>query len=65
MFKVLDLTIYNSLEPGTAVGKKGKKLDQFFSPFSPNADPMLLHFPLFYFIFFCEYVVKKRRFTLT
>ena len=51
MFKVLDLTIYNSLEPGTAVGKKGKKLDQFFSPFSPNADPMLLHF-LFFFILF-------------
>ena len=39
MFKALDLTI-NSLGSGSAVvGKKSKKRDQFFSPFSPKAEP--------------------------
>ena len=40
MFKALDLTI-NSLSQGSGsvVGKKGKKRAQFFSPFSPKAEP--------------------------
>ena len=38
MFKALDLTI-NSLGSASVVGKKGKKRDQFFSPFSPNTEP--------------------------
>ena len=38
MFKALDLTI-NSLGTGSVVGKKGKKRDQFFFPFSINAEP--------------------------
>ena len=38
MLKALDLTI-NSLGSGSVVGKKGKKRDQFFSPFSPKAEP--------------------------
>ena len=38
MFKALDLTI-NSLGSGSVVRKKGKKQDQFFSPFSPKEEP--------------------------
>ena len=40
MFKALDLTINSlSLGSGSVVGKKGKKRGQFFSPFSPRAEP--------------------------
>ena len=36
--KALDITI-NSLGSGSVVVKKGKKRDQFFSPFFPKAEP--------------------------
>ena len=39
MLKAFDLTV-NSLGSGSVVGKKGKKRDQFFSPFSFNAEPV-------------------------
>ena len=71
MFKALDLTI-NSLGSGAAVGKKGKKRDQFFFSLFPEggarskAKPLAavtLFSVLLIIIFLGSASVQKRRFT--